>query len=88
MPMQGQKVGTCKAPTHSQPGNRRWSVVSAIPRSLYPRERAGNQVGFGVGLDGTENLASTGIRSPDRPVSSESLYRLSYVPKAEPATAV
>ena len=27
---------------------------------------------------GAENLASTGIRSPDRPVSSESLYRLSY----------
>ena len=25
-----------------------------------------------------ENLASTGIRSPDRPVRSESLYRLSY----------
>ena len=27
---------------------------------------------------GTENLASTGIRSPDRPARSESLYRLSY----------
>ena len=27
---------------------------------------------------GTENLAPTGIRSPDRPASSESLYRLSY----------
>jgi hypothetical protein len=25
-----------------------------------------------------ENLASTGIRSPDRPARSESLYRLSY----------
>jgi len=25
-----------------------------------------------------ENLASTGIRSPDRPVRSESLYRLRY----------
>ena len=25
-----------------------------------------------------ENLAHTGIRSPDRPVRSESLYRLSY----------
>jgi len=25
-----------------------------------------------------ENLASTGIRSPDRPSRSESLYRLSY----------
>jgi hypothetical protein len=25
-----------------------------------------------------ENLASTGIRSPDRPARSQSLYRLSY----------
>ena len=28
--------------------------------------------------DGTEDLASTGIRSPDCPARSESLYRLSY----------
>jgi hypothetical protein len=28
---------------------------------------------------GAENLASTGIRSPDRPARSESLYRLSYL---------
>ena len=27
---------------------------------------------------GTENLAPTGIRSPDRPARSESLYRLRY----------
>jgi hypothetical protein len=27
---------------------------------------------------GAENLAPTGIRSPDRPTCSESLYRLSY----------
>jgi hypothetical protein len=27
---------------------------------------------------GAENIASTGIRSPDRPARSESLYRLSY----------
>ena len=27
---------------------------------------------------GAENLASIGIRSPDRPARSESLYRLSY----------
>ena len=27
---------------------------------------------------GAENLAPTGIRSPDRPACSESLYRLSY----------
>jgi hypothetical protein len=27
---------------------------------------------------GAENLAHTGIRSPDRPARSQSLYRLSY----------
>jgi len=27
---------------------------------------------------GAENLASTGIRSPDSPARSQSLYRLSY----------
>jgi hypothetical protein len=27
---------------------------------------------------GAENFAPTGIRSPDRPARSESLYRLSY----------
>jgi hypothetical protein len=27
---------------------------------------------------GVENLASTGIRFPDRPARNESLYRLSY----------
>jgi hypothetical protein len=27
---------------------------------------------------GAENLAPTGIQSPDRPARSESLYRLSY----------
>jgi hypothetical protein len=35
-------------------------------------------VGPRVVLDGAENLASTGIRSPGRPSRSESLYRLSY----------
>ena len=28
---------------------------------------------------GTENLASTGILSPDRPARSQSLYRLRYL---------
>ena len=31
-----------------------------------------------AGLDGCENLAPTGIRSPDRTARSESLFRLSY----------
>jgi hypothetical protein len=32
----------------------------------------------GTGWTGAENLAPTGIRSPDRPARSESLYRLRY----------
>ena len=32
-----------------------------------------------AGLEGCGNHAPTGIRSPDRPVRSESLYRLSYI---------
>jgi hypothetical protein len=32
----------------------------------------------GTVWEGAENLAPTGIRSPDRPARSESLYRLSY----------
>ena len=32
----------------------------------------------GLVWTGAENLASTGIRSPDRPARSQSLYRLSY----------
>ena len=47
-------------------------VVNATPRPLYPRERPGTHciggwVGFSAGLDGAENFAPTGIRTPDRP---------------------
>jgi hypothetical protein len=35
-------------------------------------------MGLGAGLDRTENLASTGIQTQDRPARIESLYRLSY----------
>ena len=57
-------------------------VVKATPQPLYPRERScihcvGGWVGPRAGLDVCGNLASTGIRSPDRPGRSESLYRLS-----------
>jgi hypothetical protein len=31
-----------------------------------------------AGLEGAENLAQTGSKSPDLPVRSEPLYRLSY----------
>ena len=53
------------------------------PAAFYPRERPGtivHEAGWAPGLvwKGAENLAPTGIRSPDRPARSQSLYRLSY----------
>jgi hypothetical protein len=58
-------------------------VVNATPRPLYPREKSGTHrlggwVGPRTGLEGVENLAPTGVRSPDLPARSKSLYRLSY----------
>ena len=58
-------------------------VVNATPRPIYPRERPGTHciggwVGPGPVWTGAENLTPTWIRHPDRPVRSESLYRLSY----------
>jgi len=51
----------------------RW-VVNATSRPLYPRERPATHCQEGwLGL-----RASTGIRSPDRPARSESLYWLNY----------
>ena len=39
------------------------------------------EAGWALGPEwtGAENLAPTGIRSPDRPAHSQSLYRLSYL---------
>ena len=59
-------------------------MVNATPRPLYPRER--NLVPIvreaacvpGPVRKGAENLASKGVRSPERPDRSESLYRSSY----------
>jgi hypothetical protein len=59
-------------------------VINATPQPLYPRERDPvsivQEAGWAAGpvLTGAENLASTGIRSPDRSARSKSLYRLSY----------
>jgi hypothetical protein len=58
-------------------------VVSTTPRPLYPRERHGTHckegwVGPRAGLDVCEKSHPNGIRSPDRPARSQSLYRLSY----------
>jgi hypothetical protein len=59
-------------------------VVNATPRLLYPRERDPvpivQEAGWAPGPVWTvaENLAPTGILTPDHPARSESLYRLSY----------
>jgi len=71
-------------------GNRRWWGVIFTPRPLfYPRVRTGTHytegcVGPRAGLDGFANLAPTGIRSPDRPVRSQSLFRLRYPARIRP----
>ena len=52
---------------------------TALPSGKRPRtHRTGDWVEPRAGLDGAENLAHTGIRSPDTPARSESLYCLSY----------
>ena len=53
------------------------------PTALYPREDVVpivQEAGWAPGpvWTGAENLAPTGIRSPDRPARSQSLYRLRY----------
>jgi hypothetical protein len=56
-------------------GGQRHALVA-----LPPGKRSGTHCMEGcVGTRASvENLASTGIRPPDRPARSESLYRLSY----------
>ena len=77
---QSDSIGT--APLFNS-GARRGSVVNTMPRPLYPREtdpvRIVSEAGWAPGSvwTGAENLAPTGIRSPDRPARSQSLYRLS-----------
>jgi hypothetical protein len=63
----------------------RWGcVINATPRPQYVRERDPVPIVQEAGWapepvrTGAENLAPTGIRSPDRPARSESLYRLRY----------
>jgi hypothetical protein len=61
-----------------------WWVVNDTPRLLYPGEKESipivQETGWAPGpvWTGAENLAPTGIRSPDRPDRSELLYRLRY----------
>jgi len=59
-------------------------AINATPRPLYPRERdpvpTEQETGRATGpvWTGEENLATTGIRSPDRPARSVSQYPLPY----------
>jgi hypothetical protein len=57
---------------------QRHAAVAFYPR-VYPVPIV-QVAGWAPGLvwTGAENLAPTGIRSPDRPARSQSLYRLSY----------
>jgi hypothetical protein len=53
------------------------------PAAFYPRERSipiVQEAGWAPGpiWTGAEHITPTGIRSPDRPARSQSLYRLSY----------
>jgi hypothetical protein len=65
-------------------GTRRGWVVSSTPRPHFAPgkdpARTVQEAGWAPGpvWTGEEYLAPTGIRSPDRPVRSQSLYRLSY----------
>jgi hypothetical protein len=54
-------------------GQRHAGVALPTEKSRYPLYRRLGEV-----WTGAENFVSTGIRSPDRPARSESLYRLSY----------
>jgi len=55
-----------------------------MPRALFTpgkdRVPIGQEDGWALGpvWRGAENLVFTGIRSPDRPARSQSLYRLRY----------
>jgi hypothetical protein len=65
-------------------GTRRGWMVSVTPRPLFTPGKDPvpivQEVGWAPGpvWTGAENLASIGIRSPDRPARSQSLYRLRY----------
>jgi len=81
-----------KGPERKQSYSSTLSLTSALddvggqrqaPAALPPGKRpgthcAGGWVGPRAGLEGAENFAPTGIRSPDLPARSESLYRTSY----------
>jgi len=65
-------------------GTKRGWVVNVTPRPLFTPVKDPVPIVQEAGWapapvwTGAENLALTGIRSPDRPARSKSLYRLSY----------
>jgi len=65
-------------------GTRRGWWVSVTPRALFSPGKNPvpivQEAGWAPGpvWTGAENFASPGVRSPDRPARSQSLYRLSY----------
>ena len=76
-------------------GTRRGLRVSVTPRPLFTPGKDPvhivQEAGWAPGpvWTGAENLAPTGILSPDRPARSQSLYRLSYPgPRAETCSSV
>jgi len=59
-----------------------WAVNTTL-RPLCPRKRPGTHcirgwMGPRAGIDWYGNFALIGVRTPDRPARSESLYRLHY----------
>jgi len=66
-------------------GTRRGWGVSVTPRPLFTPRKDPVPIVQKAGCapeqvwTGAENLAPTGIRSPDRPARSQSLYRLRYL---------
>ena len=70
-------------PFHDHGTRRQWRV-SVTPRPLFTPGKDPvpivQKAGWTPGpvWTGTENLAATGIRFPDRPTRSKSLYRLCY----------
>jgi hypothetical protein len=59
-------------------GGQRHSPAASTPGKRPGTHCTGGWVGPRAVWTGAENLAPTGIRSPERPARSQSLYRLRY----------
>jgi hypothetical protein len=87
------RVGLELYSVYLDPGTGKGWGVSATPRplSIYGKEPVPivQEAGWAPGpvWTGAENLVPTGIRFPDRPARSQSLYRLSYPPTDFSVTA-